>query len=81
MPTALIGVYVANGKPPCLNETTGVSGTGSGVAGALVCGVVSSGGAAANTALASSRGVNPPNEYDTITGLAGQPRSPRPPIC
>jgi S1-C subfamily serine protease len=66
--TALIGVYVANGKT-CLNETTGVSGTGSGVAGALVCGVVSS-GAAANTALASS-GVNPPNEYDTITGLAG----------
>jgi S1-C subfamily serine protease len=66
--TALIGVYVSNTKT-CINETTGITGGGSGVAGALVCGVVSN-GAAANTALASS-GVNPPNEYDTITGLGG----------
>jgi S1-C subfamily serine protease len=64
--TALIGVYVANATH-CINQTTGVAGGGSGVAGALVCGVVQ-GTPAAGTGLASS-GVATPNRYDTITRL------------
>jgi S1-C subfamily serine protease len=64
--TALIGVYVANATH-CINQTTGVAGGGSGVAGALVCGVVQ-GTPAAATGLASS-GVATPNRYDTITRL------------
>jgi S1-C subfamily serine protease len=64
--TALIGVYVANAIH-CINQTTGVAGGGSGVAGALVCGVVQ-GTPAAATGLASS-GVATPNRYDTITRL------------
>jgi S1-C subfamily serine protease len=66
--TALIGVYVSN-TSKCVNETTGVTGGGSGAAGALVCGVVR-GTPAASTGLASS-GLNS-NAYDTITGLAGR---------
>jgi S1-C subfamily serine protease len=66
--TALIGVYVSNNNR-CLNQATGVSGGGSGAAGALVSGVVQA-TPAASTALASS-GVNS-NTYDTITGLAGR---------
>jgi S1-C subfamily serine protease len=66
--TALIGVYVSN-STKCLNQSTGVSGTGSGAAGALVCGVVQ-GTPAASTALASSGVAS--NSYDTITGLAGR---------
>jgi S1-C subfamily serine protease len=66
--TALIGVYVSNTNK-CVNQSTGISGGGSGAAGALVCGVVQ-GTPAASTSLASS-GVSS-NTYDTITGLAGR---------
>jgi len=67
-PTALIGVYISN-TSQCTNESTGLSGGGSGAAGALVCGVVSS-TPAAGTGLASS---GTTNGYDTITALAGKP--------
>jgi S1-C subfamily serine protease len=66
--TALIGVYVAN-STRCINATTGIAGGGSGVAGALVCGVVT-GTPAATTGLQSS-GASA-NTYDTITGLGGK---------
>jgi S1-C subfamily serine protease len=68
-PTALIGVYISN-TTQCTNENTGLSGGGSGAAGALVCGVVSN-TPAANTGLANS-GVTS-NGYDTITALGGAP--------
>jgi S1-C subfamily serine protease len=67
--TALIGVYISN-TSQCENTETGITGGGSGVAGALVCGVVA-GTPAAATGLSSS-GINPANEYDTITGLDGK---------
>ena len=67
--TALIGVYISN-TSQCTNETTGVSGSGSGAAGALVCGVVQN-TPAATTGLSSS-GVTPANAYDTITALGGK---------
>jgi len=67
-PTALIGVYISN-TSQCTNENTGLSGGGSGAAGALVCGVVSN-TPAAGTGLANS-GAN--NGYDTITALGGKP--------
>jgi S1-C subfamily serine protease len=62
--TALIGVYVANAST-CTNSYTGISGQGSGAAGALVCGVVSD-TPAASTGLATT---GTDNVYDTITGL------------
>jgi S1-C subfamily serine protease len=65
-PTALIGVYVAN-KTRCSNPA-GVTGGGSGAAGAVVCGVVN-GTPAASTALATS---GTGNGYDTITSLDGR---------
>jgi S1-C subfamily serine protease len=65
--TALIGVYISN-TTQCTNESTGLSGGGSGAAGALVCGVVSN-TPAATTGLASS-GTN--NGYFTITALGGK---------
>ena len=65
-PTALIGVYISN-RGECTNAA-GVSGSGSGAKGALVCGVVS-GTPAAGTGLASS-GVG--NQYDTITSIGGK---------
>jgi S1-C subfamily serine protease len=68
-PTALIGVYISN-TTQCTNENTGLSGGGSGAAGALVCGVVSN-TPAAGTGLANS-GVTS-NGYDTITALGGTP--------
>lgn len=66
--TALIGVYVSN-TTRCTNQSTGISGGGSGAAGALVCGVVT-GTPAAGTGLRSS-GLNG-SSYDTITGLGGE---------
>jgi S1-C subfamily serine protease len=66
--TALIGVYISN-TSQCTNESTGLSGGGSGAAGALVCGVVSN-TPAAGIGLASS---GTTNGYDTITALAGKP--------
>jgi S1-C subfamily serine protease len=68
-PTALIGVYISN-TSQCTNESTGLSGGGSGAAGALVCGVVQS-TPAAGTGLAGSGTTS--NGYDTITALAGKP--------
>jgi S1-C subfamily serine protease len=66
--TALIGVYISN-TTQCTNQNTGLSGGGSGAAGALVCGVVSN-TPAAGTGLANS---GTTNAYDTITALAGKP--------
>jgi S1-C subfamily serine protease len=66
--TALIGVYISN-TSQCTNQNTGLSGGGSGAAGALVCGVVSN-TPAAGTGLANS---GTANAYDTITALAGKP--------
>lgn len=65
--TALIGVYVSN-NARC-QSAAGLFGTGSGAAGAVVCGVVA-GTPAAGTSL-SSTGTG--NAYDTITALGGSP--------